>query len=141
VVETDLGDDNRARSAIEIVGDRYVGVVAVNEGGVSISQVARMYDARTRRLLHDSKPCEAVDQGDFSGVSDVAFLEDGGMAMACRRLLLHRGTGAALEVLEPEGTFVTQLAASRYSEGFQQRLFWSVLPQGATEPVARSIQP
>lgn len=124
--ESDFGLDNIARTKVEIVEGRYVGVRAENEGGVSMSIVARVYDARTSKLLHTSKACDELDRGEFAGVDDVAFLDGGGMAMACNRLYLYRRADSALETLEPAGTDVRQLGVSRYSYGFWQRLFWVV---------------
>ena len=63
--EVDNGLDNIARTRVEINGGRFVGVREHNEGGVSESIVARVYDARTQKLLHTSSECEKVDQGDF----------------------------------------------------------------------------
>ena len=131
--EVDFGLDNIARSQVEIVDRRYVGVVAQNEGGVSESLQARVYDVRAGRLLHTSKACEAGDTDDHVGVDDVAFLDGGGMAMACRKLLLYRHAGSALETLEPQGTWVRQVAVSEDSFGFGPRLFWVVGGEGNAE--------
>jgi hypothetical protein len=124
--EVDFGLDNIARTAVQIVGDRYVGVVAQNEGGVSESLQSRVYDARTQKLLHDSKACEEGDTDDHVGVDDVAFLDGGGMAMACNKLLVFRKAASEMETLEPEGTWVQQLGVSHYSFGSGQRLFWVI---------------
>ena len=123
--EVDHGDDNRASTRVEIVDGRYVGVREHNEGGVSESIQARVYDVRKSKLLHTSKECD-FSRGDMGGVDDVAFLEGGGMAMTCDRLLLYRKAGSALETLEPAGTNVRQIGVSRYSHGFGARLFWTV---------------
>jgi len=129
----DRGLDNIASATVEIVDDRYVGVRERNEGGVSESVVARVFDARRGRLLHTSRPCDELDQGDFGGVDDAVFLEDGGMAFSCGRLFLFRRAGAALEQLEPDGTDVRQLAVSRDTRGFSPVLFWIVAtPEGET---------
>jgi hypothetical protein len=129
--EIDHGLDNIARTDIEIVQGRYVGVLEENEGGVSISRNARVYDARRRTLLHDTEACDMVDRGDLHGVDDVVFLDNGGMAMSCGRLLMFRRAGSAIETLEPAGTDVRQLAASHGTEGFGQRMFWTIVtPQG-----------
>jgi hypothetical protein len=137
--EVDQGLDNIARTDIEIVQGRYVGVLEENEGGASIDREARVYDARGRRLLHDSKKCDIIGPGDTHGVDDVVFLDDGGMAMSCGRLLLFRKAGSALETLEPGGTDVRQLAASHGTQGFGQRVFWTIVtPQGE---VTKSLQP
>ena len=130
--EVDFGLDNIARTRIQIVDGRYVGVVAHNEGGVSESLQSRVYDARTGKLLHTSKACEAGDTDDHVGIDDVAFLDGGGMAMACMKLLLFRRAGSAMETLEPQGTWVRQVGVSHYSFGFGQRLFWDVGLDGDT---------
>ena len=136
-VEVDNGLDNIARTRVEIVQGRYVGVREHNEGGVSEGIAARVYDARRSKVLHTSKECDQVDQGDFGGVSDVAFLDGGGMAMVCRSLLLYRKAASPLETLEPAGTDVRQIGVSRYSHGFGQRLFW-IVATGETE-TAKSV--
>jgi hypothetical protein len=134
--EIDLGDDNRASTAVEIVDGRYAGVLAVNEGGVSISAAGRVYDVRTRRLLHDTSACDKLDRGDYTGPDDVAFLEGGGLAFTCNQLIVYRKAKSPAEQLEPLGTDVHQLAVSHYSEGFGQRLFWTV--GSGPDTVARS---
>lgn len=122
--EVDLGLDNVASTTVEIVGERYVGVQAVNTGGVSEYVQARVYDARQGRKLHDSRRCEADDQGDLVGPVEVVFLDSGGMAMACQQLVLYRGRDAKAEVLEPEGTYVRSLAVSRARFG-GTTLYWT----------------
>jgi hypothetical protein len=131
--EVDFGLDNIARTRVEIVDARYVGVEAQNEGGVSESLQARIYDTRSGKLLHDSKACEAGDTDDHVGVDDAAFLSGGGMAMACQKLLLFRKAGSAMETLEPQGTWVRQVGVSEGSFGFGQRLFWIVGLDGDAE--------
>jgi hypothetical protein len=136
--ELDFGADSRTDSSVEIVQGRYVGVMLNQMGGQTERITARIYDARTGRLLHTSKTCDAIQRGDRSGVDDVAFLEGGGMAMACDRLLLYRTAGAPLELIEPEGTAVWQLAVTRHSLNSVPRLFWAV-SDGAGGFVARSM--
>jgi hypothetical protein len=123
--EVDNGLDNIARTRVEINGGRFVGVRAHNEGGVSESITARVYDAKTRKLLHTSEACEKVDQGEFGGVTDVAFTDAGGMAIVCNQLLLYRKAGSTAETLEPAGTFVRNIGVSEHSHNFGQRLFWT----------------
>jgi hypothetical protein len=135
--EVDNGLDNIARTRVEIVDERYVGVREHNEGGVSEGIAARVYDARTRKLVNDSTACDDVEQGDFSGVYDVAFLPKGGLAIACRQLILYRSADAEPEQLEPLGTDVRQLAVTRYSHYFTDRLFWTV--GNGDESVAKSL--
>jgi hypothetical protein len=135
--EVDFGDDNRASTRVEIVDGRYVGVVETNEGGVSISASARVYDARTRKLLHDSAACDELDRGDYSGPDDVAFLDGGGLAFTCGQLIAYKGATGKAQQLEPAGTDVRQVAVSRHSDGFGQRLFWTV-GDGVGE-VAKSV--
>ena len=124
--EVDNGLDNVASTRVEIVDERYVGVREHNMGGVSEGIQARVYDVAKRKLVNDSSACDQVEQGDFGGVYDVAFLEKGGLAIACRQLILYRNADAAAEQVEPAGTDVRQLAVTRYSHYFVQRLFWTV---------------
>ena len=128
--ERDFGDDLRSSSRIEIVDERYVGIVTDFVGGVSESRSAAVWDAKTRRRLHASKACD-VDQGDFSGVDDVAFLPRGGMAMSCRKLLLFR-TGATKTPEQLEAGGVRSLAVTRHSHFFIARLYWT-LEDGAVK--------
>jgi hypothetical protein len=93
---------------------------------VSISASARVYDARTRKLLHDTAACDELDRGDYTGPDDVAFLDGGGLAFACSQLILYKGAKGTAQQLEPLGTDVRQIAVSRHSSGFTQRLFWTV---------------
>ena len=130
--EVDHGLDNIARTRVEIVDGRYVGVREHNEGGVSEAISARIYDARTRKLLHTSEACD-FPRGDMSGVDDVAFLEGGGMAIACDRLYLFRKAGSAMETLEPAGTRVVGVSVTRHTHGFGPRLFWVILSGEAGE--------
>jgi hypothetical protein len=137
--EVDFGLDSIASTQVEIVGGRYVGVVETNEGGASLFVGARVYDGRTGRKLHTTRVCSGVDAGDFNGADDVAFLDGGGLAFACNQLLLYRkGSTKTPEVLEPPGTDVRQLAVSHYSNGFGQRLFWTVGDGGVGE-VTKSL--
>lgn len=137
--EVDFGLDNIASTKVEIVDGRYVGVVETNEGGVSISVSARVYDAAKHKLLHDTSECDSVDSGDFGGPDDVAFLEGGGIAFACNQLVLFRKASTPTpQLLEPLGTDVRQVAVSHYSNGFGQRLFWTVGDGGLGE-VTKSL--
>jgi hypothetical protein len=136
--EVDFGLDNIARTQVEIVDGRYVGVREQNEGGVSESDQARVYDARTGKLLHTSKVCEDGDTDDHVGVDDAAFLPNGGLAMACRKLVVYRNATSALETLEPEGTWVLQIAVSKSSFGFGPRLFWVLSSDGGLTTTTKS---
>jgi hypothetical protein len=126
VRELDFGDDLRTRSVIEIVDGRYVGAIVDYEGGVTETIRAHVYDARNRRKVHDSRPCD-FERGDFTGTDDVAFLPRGGMAFACSRLVMFKdASSTTLQTLEPAGTDVRNLAVGRFSRGFSPRLYWSV---------------
>jgi len=52
--ERDFGDDLRSSTRVEIVDERYVGVVETGEGGVSIGVTAAIFDARKAKRLHTS---------------------------------------------------------------------------------------
>jgi hypothetical protein len=81
--ERDFGDDLRSSTRVEIVDERYVGVVLTGEGGVSIGVNASVFDARKAKRLHSSSPRCDTDDDDFRGPDDVAFLPKGGMACRC----------------------------------------------------------
>jgi len=71
-----------------------------------------------------------VEQGDFSGVEDAAFLPRGGLAYECGQLRLADAKGD--RQLEPPGTDVRNLGVSANARGFNARLYWLVVT-GATE--------
>lgn len=128
----DFGLDLIERDAFTVVDGRYIGVLRDFEGGVSESQSAAVWDSWTRTRLHDSKRCDEVDSGDFSGVEDVAFLPRGGMAYACQGLRIADARGD--RELEPAGTDVRNVVVSIPSRGVAPRLYWVVV-NGAAEQV------
>lgn len=124
--EEDFGDDFQEHSDFEIIAGRWIGAYELHSGGISESATSLVYDARNRKTVHRSKACD-FERGDFSGIDDVAFLPDGGMAIACDQLLLFRNAKATSpQVLEPRGTSVGSLAATPGRRGFGTRLFWTV---------------
>jgi hypothetical protein len=125
----DFGLDLIQRDAFTIVDGRYAGVISDFEGGVSESRTAAVYDIKARKRVHASTVCNAVDTGDFSGVEDAVFFHGGGMAYACGRLRIADGKGD--RELEPAGTTVMHLAVAGNTQGFGDRLYWSVGNPGA----------
>jgi hypothetical protein len=122
--QRDFGLDLIERADIEIVGGRYIGIIRHFEGGVSESRTAATWDAQRHRKVHDSKPCDGVSSGDFSGVEDAVFFRNGGIAYACGRLRIVDSRGD--RELEPAGTQVRHLAVSANTHGFGERLYWTV---------------
>jgi hypothetical protein len=129
LVARDFGLDLIEHDHFTIVQQRYIGVLQDFEGGASESQSATTWDTFTRTKLHDSKPCDSVDRGDFGGIDDVAFLPRGGLAYTCNQLRIADGHGD--RQLEPAGTDVRNLAVSINSHDFSARLYWVVV-NGAT---------
>jgi hypothetical protein len=125
LVERDFGDDLQEHTDFEIVGGRFIGTVLDAQGGVSEDVNATVWDARTATKLHDSKPCDTLDRGDFGGVDDVVFLPGGGMAYTCNQLRIADAKGD--RALEPPGTDVRNLAVSMNRRGFSPRLYWLVV--------------
>jgi hypothetical protein len=126
--EEDFGDDFQERTQFEILDGRWIGAYELHTGGISESATALVYDAYNRKTVHKSAgtACDA-DRGDFSGVDDVAFLPNGGMAFACNRLLMFKNRDSATaQELEPAGTFVLSLAVSQFHRGFGPRLYWTI---------------
>ncbi len=124
--ERDFGDDLRSSTRIEIVDERYVGVVLTGEGGVSIGVTASVFDARKAKGLHRSRKCDA-DDDDFRGPDDVVFLPKGGMAFACGPLWLFRtASQKAPTLLEPAGSGARSLGLSDGSDSFVDRLHWTL---------------
>ena len=78
------------------------------EGGASESFTAASYDVKGRKPLHDSDACDSFDDGDVSGVREVVFFKNGGMAYSCGELRIADGNGD--RALEPAGTAVSELA-------------------------------
>ena len=119
----DFGEDLIERDHFDIVDDRYIGIIRDFEGGASESRSAETWDARKRTRVHTSAGCNSVDAGDFSGVTDAAFVHAGGLAYACGRLRIADAHGD--RQLEPPGTDVGHLAVASNTFGFGERLYWT----------------
>ena len=123
-LQRDFGLDLIERAHIEIVDGRYIGVIRTFEGGVSESRTAATWDASRHVAVRNSKPCDAVSSGDFSGVEDAVFFRAGGLAYSCNGSLRVSDNHGDRE-LEPVGAKVTQLAVSANARGFGARLYWT----------------
>ena len=125
--ERDFGDDLRTRTRIEIVDERYVGVVETGEGGVSIGVVASIFDARKAKRLHSSSPRCDADNDDFRGPDDAVFLPNGGMAFTCGPLWFFK-TGAQKKAtqLEPATAGARSLGLAYGSDSFIDRFYWTL---------------
>src|SRR3954471_11915151 len=82
-LQRDFGLDLIERAHIEIVDGRFIGIIRDFEGGASESQAGGTWAASKHVAVHDSKPCDSVDIGDFSGIDDAVFYKNGGMAYSC----------------------------------------------------------
>ena len=123
-LQRDFGLDLIERADIEIVDGRYIGIIRSFEGGVSESRTAATWDAQKHVAVRNSKPCDNVSAGDFSGVEDAAFFTGGGLAYSCNGgLRLSDGKGD--RELEPHGAKVAHLAVSGNNRGFGPRLYWT----------------
>ncbi len=123
-VQRDFGLDLIERADIEIVAGRYIGIIRQFEGGVSESRTAATWDAQKHVAVRNSKPCDEVDDGDFSGVQDAVFFHGGGLAYSCKGGLRVSDNHGDRE-LEPIGAKVNQLAISSNARGFGARLYWT----------------
>jgi hypothetical protein len=113
-LQRDFGLDLIERAHIEIVDGRYIGIIRDFEGGASESQTAGTWDASKHVALRNSKPCDIVDIGDFSGIEDAVFYKNGGMAYSCNgNLRLTDGKGD--REVESQGAKVNSLAVSANS--------------------------
>ncbi|HEY6889949.1 MAG TPA: hypothetical protein VI300_19265 [Solirubrobacter sp.] len=113
-LQRDFGLDLIERAHIEIVDGRYIGIIREFEGGASESQTAGTWDASKHVALRNSKPCDEVSIGDFSGIDDAVFYKNGGMAYSCNgNLRLTDGKGD--REIEPQGAKVNSLAVSSNS--------------------------
>jgi hypothetical protein len=125
--ERDFGDDLRSSTRVEIVDERYVGVVETGEGGVSIGVTAAVFDARRAKRLHTSSNRCAADDDDFRGPDDAVFLPKGGMAFTCGPLWLFRNAGQKTATeLEPAGAGARSLGLAYGSDSFIDRLYWTL---------------
>jgi hypothetical protein len=122
--QRDFGLDLIERAHIEIVDGRHIGVIRHFEGGISESKTAGTWDAQKRRAVRDSKPCDNVNDGDFTGVADAVFFHGGGMAYSCKGSLRITDSKGDRE-LEPQGAQVGHLAVSGNNPAFGERLYWT----------------
>ena len=123
-LQRDFGLDLIERADIEIVGGRYIGVIRDFEGGASESRTAATWDAQKHVAVRNSKPCDEVSSGDFSGVEDAVFFKAGGLAYSCNGGLRISDNKGDRE-LEPQGAKVGQLAVGANTRGFGPRLYWT----------------
>jgi hypothetical protein len=123
-LQRDFGLDLIERAHIEIVGGRYIGVIREFEGGVSESRTAATWDASKHVAVRNTKPCDEVSTGDFSGVDDAVFYRGGGLAYSCNGSLRLSDNKGDRE-LEPQGAKVSQLAVSANSHNFGERLYYT----------------
>jgi hypothetical protein len=127
VLEQDFGEDLISRTSVEIVDERYVGIVETGEGGVSIGVVATVWDARKFKRIHTSAIRCRHDDDDFKGPDDVAFLPRGGMAFTCGPLWMFRSAGQKVAtMLEPASAGAKQLGVADRADGFFDRLYWTL---------------
>ena len=125
--ERDFGDDLRTSTRVEIVDERYVGIVETGEGGVSIGVTAAVFDARKAKRLHSSSPLCDADDDDFRGPDDVVFLPKGGMAFTCGPLWLFKtGSQKTPTELEPATARARSLGLAYGSDSFIDRLYWTL---------------
>ena len=125
--ERDFGDDLRTSTRVEIVDERYVGVVETGEGGVSIGVTAAVFDARRAKRLHSSSHRCAADDDDFRGPDDAVFLPKGGMAFTCGPLWFFRNAAQqSATQLEPSAANPRSLGLAHGSDSFIDRLYWTL---------------
>ena len=123
-LQRDFGLDLIERAHIEIVDGRFIGIIRDFEGGVSASQTAGTWDAAKHVAVRNSKPCDEVSSGDFSGVDDAVFYRNGGMAYSCNgNLRLTDGKGD--REVEPQGAEVSQLAIAGNARNFGEQLYYT----------------
>lgn len=126
-LEQDFGEDLISRTHVEIVDERYVGVIETGEGGVSIGVVASVFDARRFKRVHTSAIRCKNDDDDFRGPDDVAFLTGGGMAFTCGPLWFFKNAKQKVATqLEPAGAGAGRLGVSSNADGFVDRLYWTL---------------
>ena len=123
-LQRDFGLDLIERAHIEIVDGRYIGIIREFEGGASESQTAGTWDASKHVALRNSKPCDSVDIGDFSGVDDAVFYRNGGMAYSCNGNLRLSDNKGDREI-EPQGAKVSGLAVGANTRLSGSRLYYT----------------
>lgn len=118
-----VGLDSVELDHFEIVDGRYIGAIRYFEGGASESRTAATFDAQKHKAVHDTDPCDEVSDGTFTGVEDVVFFRNGGIAYTCfKQSRIVDGKGD--RELEANGVVVTSLAVSKNSHNFSERLFY-----------------
>lgn len=104
--------ESDASATFDIQGGRYLGVLEFIATGTADETQARIYDTSTGKLLHDSNTCFEGQPGQLE-VTEAVFLRNGGMAVACDRLIVFRTSASDATQLEPAGANARGLAASR----------------------------
>ena len=124
-LQRDFGLDLIERADIEIVDGRYIGIIRDFEGGVSESRTAATWDAQKHVAVRNSKPCDEVSTGDFSGVEDAVFFRK-----RRSRLLVQRRPADLRQQGRPragaagrEGRSARGVGAN--NRGFGPRLYWT----------------
>ena len=131
--ERDFGDDLHSSTRVEIVDERYVGIVETGEGGVSIGVTAAVFDARKAKRLHSTSPKCDAGTDDFVGPDDVVFLPKGGMAFTCGPLWFFRNAAQqSATQLEPAAANPRSLGLAHGSDSFSDVLYWT-LADGTTK--------
>ena len=123
-LQRDFGLDLIERAHIEIVDGRYIGIIRDFEGGVSESQTAATWDASKHVAVRNSKPCDEVSSGDFSGVEDAVFFRGGGLAYSCNGNLRLSDNKGDREI-EPQGAKVSGLAVGANTRLSGSRLYYT----------------
>jgi hypothetical protein len=123
-LQRDFGLDLIERAHIEIVDGRYIGVIRQFEGGASESRTAGTWDASKHVAVRSSKPCDAVDTPDFSGIEDAVFYKGGGLAYSCDGNLRLSDNKGDREV-EPRGSKVSGLAVGANTRLSGPRLYYA----------------
>jgi hypothetical protein len=117
---------------LEILEGRWVGGWTTRSTANGERRTAFVYDAELQQTVHRSTACNDAP----SGVDAVAFLPYGGMAFACKRLLIFMDrTEYIPRELEPPGTNVLSVAFSHFHR--VARLFWTI---EGDPPVTKSIR-
>ena len=125
VASQDPNGDLVERARVDLIDDRYVGIVMHTFGGPAEAVRGAVYDVRKGRKLHDTRACgDRADTTKYWGIDEVVFLSEGGMVFTCDRLLIYRrASSQQLEQVEPPGTNVAYIAAT---DGF---VYWHVLSE------------
>jgi uncharacterized protein YkwD len=116
-------DERHEDDAFTFIDGRHLGVTVSIGMGIGGTYKGAVYDLKTGRPTHTTRPCDDYSLSDTdSGPDAIVFLPGGGIAYTCGRLRIADAKGD--RDVEPAGSEVSHLA---YGNG---RLYWTLTVGG-----------